>query len=202
VTNAWPCLVLTALVLASCNRPAITPSESLVGATRLPPARALSRELIQINRGLGEMSAGFLSYELRPDNTLTITLSDRGGYRERVRGTETFRIPPGPAAQVRRNLWRLRPQELEGVDVDIRPVGCPSRPHDVGELAVAFIGKGPRPGVEDDPIGIFALPNAGSCATRQATEARRLLQSVIQSLPASKVAADYHRRVRQTHTSR
>jgi hypothetical protein len=182
------------LALASCQPAGVEGSRSLVGADRLPSSSALSREIVQINRGYGEVSTGFLSYELRPDDTLAVTHTDRA--RDKVLGEERFRLAPGVAHKARRLLWRLRPATLEGVDAhEARPSGCRRRgPHDFGELAVVFIDEGGSPGVEDDRVGTFELPVPESCGTPQAREARQVMSQVMGSFPESRVAAGFEQR--------
>src|SRR5688572_1392835 len=87
-------VLVAAPLLASCDRPAIEPSQSLVGAEQLPSSGQLSRESIYISRGhgdWGQRDPGRLAYELLPDGRLEITHSvyDRG---ERILGAETFRL--------------------------------------------------------------------------------------------------------------
>jgi hypothetical protein len=183
------------LLFASC-RPAEEQVHSLVGAEELPAAAALSKEIIYISRGYGEVSTGFLSYELRPDDLLVVTHEDRD--RDKVIGEEKFRLESGVADKARRALWRLRPEKLEGIDShEARPAGCERRgPHDFGELAVSFISAGHRPGVEDDLIGGFELPTAESCGSPQAVEARRVVREAMALFPASKVAEGFETRDR------
>lgn len=185
------CLLPALLLFASCRPPGAESAQSLVGANALPSSEALAREIIQINRGYGDSSEGFLSYELRPDGTLTVTHSDRA--RDRVIGEDRFRLADDVAGPARRALWRLRPAKLEGLDShEARPTGCERRgPHDFGELAIIFIREAGRPGVEDDRIGTFELPDPRSCNSRQAIEARALVRRVLAALPRSGVAAGF-----------
>lgn len=178
-------LVAASLLGASCQPPGVEGSRSLVGADRLPSSGALSREVVQINRGYGDAGEEFLSYELRPDDTLTITRGRRA--RHTVRGADRFRLAARIAGQARRRLWRVRPPTLEGLDADeARPSGCERRgPHDFGELAVIFIDEGRGPGVEDDRLGTFELPRPASCDSPQAREARQLIRQVLESFPPS-----------------
>jgi len=184
-------LVAASLLCVSCQPAGIESSTSLVGADRLPSRGALSREIIQINRGYGSVSEGFLSYELRPDGTLIVTHTDRA--RGKVRGEDRFRLSAEIASQARSLLWRLRPAKLEGLDAhEARPSGCERRgPHDFGELAVIFIDEGRRAGIEDDRLGTFELPSPDSCGSPQAREATALVRNVLESFPPSKVAAEF-----------
>jgi hypothetical protein len=189
--------VAAALLIAGCDKPAIDASQSLVGAKRLPTARALQREAIQINRGFGGNS-GLLSYELRPDNRLTITLThwDRETLKDVVDGKEAFNLPPDIASQARRGLWRLRPQTLQGIEWVVRPADCPPPPTDTfPEAAVVFIAEGAKPGIEDDRLGVVEVPAQYTCDTRQGREARRVTQKILRSLPQSKVVARFERRL-------
>ena len=164
-----------------------------MGAEELPSADNLSQEIIEINRGYGDVSHGFLTYQLRPDNSLAVTHLDE--YREKVVGKETFQLAPHVATQARRMLWRLRPSTLEGQGLtrdEFRPVGCQRRgPHDFGRLAIVFIDEGEDAGVSDDQLGVFELPYRASCDTPHASEARDLVERVLRSFPPSRVAAEF-----------
>jgi hypothetical protein len=86
----------------------------------------------------------------------------------------------------------VRPEKLAGVEQDQRPIGCERRgPHDLGEVAVAFINEGSKPGVGDDDVGIFELPTADSCSTQAAAEARQVVWRALRILPPSKVVAGF-----------
>lgn len=178
--------VVAALVAASCSQLSFDASESLVGAKRLPPVAELLRETIQINRDTEfDGHQHFLSFDLRPDNSLTVTHTLDGYEGNDIVGKETFRLQPEVADGVRKTLWRFRPGNLQGVEDLTYPVGC-SPPIDSGmEVAVAFFGKSPMQG----DIGIFALPYA--CKEGQAAVARSELGRVMRSLPTSKVAAAF-----------
>jgi hypothetical protein len=190
-----PRLIATVAMLltSACGRPVLNSSESLVGAQELPSVDDLSREIIQINSGFGDGSMGFLSYELRPDGTLAVTYEAR--HRDKVVGSETFRLAPEVAMRARRMLWRLRPTSLEGQGLtrdEIRPVGCQRQgPHDFGEYAVVFIDEGEKREIEDDRLGAFELPTPESCNTPTASEARQVVGRVLQSFPYSRVAAAF-----------
>jgi len=164
---------------------------SLVGAERLPPDERLSLEAVQINRGYGDGSQGLLSWELRPDGSLSVT--HYGAGRGEAPATERFRLDAATAGRVRRLLRRVRPETLDGIDShEARPSGCERRgPHDSGELAIVFIDEGRAPGIEDDRLGTFELPRPGSCDTAQAREARQLVRQVMDSLPKSEVASGF-----------
>jgi hypothetical protein len=178
--------VVAALVLASCGQPSFDASESLVGAKRLPPTAELLRETIQINRDTEFAGRHqFLTFELRPNNSLSVTHALEGYDGKDIVGKETFQLSPEVADSARKTLWRFRPENLRGVEDLAYPVGC-RPPIDSGmEVAVAFFGRAPMQG----DIGIFALPYA--CKEDQAAVARDVLGRMMQSLPASKVAAAF-----------
>ena len=168
-------MLAVSLLCIACKDAAIHPSQSLVGAEELPPATALSREILDISSGGGAYGGDVLSYEWRPDNSLLVThtFSDGGGSGPVVRGKETLHISPEAAAQARRLLWRVRPAQLEGVEQEARPAGCERQgPHDFGEVAIGFMSEGVSNGMENDQVGIFELPTAQSCNTPAAIEAR------------------------------
>jgi hypothetical protein len=182
----YPLGVVAALAISSCGQSSFDASESLVGAERLPPVTELLRETIQINRDTDLAGLHhYLSFELRPDNSLSITHTLDGYDGKDVVGNEKFRLPSDVADSARKTLWRIRPENLQGVENLIFPVGC-RPPIDSGmEVAVAFLGKAPMQG----DIGIFALPYA--CKDGQAAVARSALSRMMQSLPDSKVAAAF-----------
>ena len=188
-------LLVASLLCTACNNAAIGPSESLVGANDLPPAKALSRETLYIGRGGGAYGGDALTYEWRPDDLLTVThtFSDNSA-RQTIKGRETFRVVPEIAARVRKLLWRVRPPKLEGVEQDQRPLGCKRQgPHDFGEVTVGFVNEGNKPGIEDDQVGIFSLPDPQSCDAPLAVEAREVVWHALRLLPKSKVAAGFER---------
>jgi hypothetical protein len=189
-------LVSATLFLASCDRPAIDPSQSLVGAKQLPSAKILSREIIQINRGMDTVSPGPLTYELRPDDGLTITWYARDW--KTVRAVENHHLSSDVAAQVRTALWRLRPEILEGIEQEIRPADCPPPPTDTSpEATVVFLPESPKPSVAHLVLGIVDIPYESTCNTRQGIEARKLVQRVLQSFPPSKIATEFEQSPKQ-----
>lgn len=198
----WSSVFAVCIALSACrDGSAIKPSESLVGAKALPTAKVLSREVIQINRRLsGWPSApGTLEYDLQPDNSLSITHTkvDRN-WNRLIAGQEMLHLSSNTAAQARRMLWRLRPETLQGIEVEKRPIGCPPPPIDASPaFFVDFISEGPKPGVADDKVGIVLVPYPEHCRSAQAAEARNLVQEVLQSFPLSKVAADFDKEIRQ-----
>lgn len=194
-----PVLLLIGPLLASCDRPAIDPSHSLVGARELPNSRELSRETIQINRSFGVgyghvVNSHLLSYELRPDNSLSVTHYENGVEKGQVeRGSETFELPRDVANNARRAMWRMRPSPLKGVEYDIRPAGCPFRLHDSSEYALLFIKEGGETGTRNDLLGFSVVPPPESCNNSTARSARALVRQVLADFPKSKVAASFQR---------
>lgn len=165
-----------ALLCVSCNPGEPAHNPSLVGAKTILTPASLSRELVQINR-IGAESENFLSYELRPDDTLTVSVESLPT-REIV-SREVFHLEPEVAAEIRSGLARVRPAEFEGVEHETRPLGCRLQgPHDFGEIAVVFVDENATSSTSDDRIGLFALPNEGNCDSPQAIEARLLLERV------------------------
>ena len=186
-------LLAVSLFCASCHRPAIDPSQSLVGAKTLPPARVLSRETIQISRATRSSTSGPLIYELRPDGRLSVTLM--GSDLKTPISHQTFHLQSDVAARARRALWRVRPGELKGLQWINPPTDCPQPPTDThSEVTVAFIAEGPKPGIDDDRVGVFDLPYKSICNTRQSNDARTLVQTVLQSFPASRAANEFEQR--------
>lgn len=197
-------LLFASTFCVSCGDAAIAPSQSLVGAKELRSASVLAGETFYITRGGGAYGGDALSYERRPDNSLLVThtFSDGGGTGEVVRGKETLHIAPEVAAEARQLLWRVRPAKLEGVEQDARPTGCERQgPHDFGEVTVGFVNEGEARGIEDDQVGIFALPSADSCNTPAAVEARAVVRRALQLLPRSRVESDYERATHSGHSA-
>ena len=196
----WCSLFALCVGLSACgDRAALKPSESLVGAENLPTAKVLSREIIHINGGLGRWPGdpGSLEYDLGPDSSLSVTHRkiDKDG-NQAVVGREMFRLSSAAAADARRALWRLRPETLQGIQAEARPIGCrPPDPDSFPEFFVNFISEGPKPGFADDKFGIVLVPHKEDCRSAQGGEARELVQSVLQSFPPSKVAGDFEREV-------
>jgi hypothetical protein len=178
-------LWMVALLLAAgCDQSRSKAPDSLVGAKHLPPVSELSHETIQINHWGGARRDHLLTYELRPDNTLTVTHSLRAPGGDKTLGREAFGLAADAASQVRLTLSRLRPETLRGVEYVSYPVGC-QPPIDSGdEVAIAFID-------EHEKIGIFDLPYP--CRDSKAAAARNAIAAVMQSLPTSKVAAAFSR---------
>ena len=173
-TSVWGFAAL--LALAGCG----PSSDSLVGATNLQSAVEVARETIQINRdsAVGRQDH-YLTYELKPDNTLTVTHALDGYQGDQVVGSESFQLATERASKIRSVLTRFRPAKLQGVEYLVYPVGC-DPPIDGGaEVAIAFFGGG-------DKIGIFALPY--DCKKGYSARARATFRELMKSLPSSKVA--------------
>jgi hypothetical protein len=191
-------LFFAALLVASCDRSSGGAGASLVGAEKRPPESQLLKETIEIvpSSAPGPRSAN-LYYDLRPDNSLSVTLSHwtPQAHGEVVDGRDTFQLSASEAGEARRLLWRLRPERLAGVESDIQPVGCRPAPVDASPLySVAFIAEGAKPGLKDDLIGVTGVPAERDCNTQPAADARQLVQQVLQIFPMSKVAAEFERR--------
>lgn len=188
VQKGW---AIPAMLLCVSCQSSVREPESLVGADEVSYSDEFVQEIIQINRGFGDGSVDFLSYELRPNNKLVVTLTIWA--RSSLRGAdlvrdEIFDLAPETAEQVRRQLVRVRPAVLAGLDNEasyVWPVGCePQTSHDFGEAVVVFIDP-------NQAIGIFTLPSEGSCETAEAVQARRLVEQVLASFPDSEVAQHF-----------
>jgi hypothetical protein len=178
-------VAVAAMLLASgCDHAAIKASESLVGAKNPPSAAQLSRETIQINRWGGPRGDHFLSYELLPDNSLTVTHALRQPGGERTLARESFRLSANLGNEVRVSLARVRPETLRGIEYDTLPTGCPVIIDASPEVVVVFIGAKQR-------IGVSPVPQEGNCNSPQARQARQLVSHVIGSLPANHVATGF-----------
>jgi len=188
-------LAAASVLCVSCDNSAIEPSQSLVGAKELPSAEELSRETFYVSLGGGPEGGNALSYEWRPDNSLTVMHSySDGGLKEVVKGKENLRFSPEAANQARQLFWRVRPAKLGGVEQDVRPIGCErGGPHDFGVVTVGFIREGPAEGIEDDEIGLFELPATESCKTPAAIEARRVVLRALEMFPKGRVSAEFER---------
>jgi len=192
-------MLAAAFLCGSCTKQVDGQPDSLVGATNRPSAEALSRETLYITRGANDWGGDRLSYELRPDGSLTITHTSSDGRtpKEVVRGRDAFRIEPDVAARFRRLMWRVRPDLLEAQGLEkneVRPVGCERRgPHDFGEVGVAFIKEGDDMTTKDDGVALFELPQPGSCTTRAAKLARETVWGALRLLPSSRAVEGFER---------
>lgn len=148
-------------------------------------------------RGANDWGGDRLSYELRSNDSLTVTHTfiDPIIAGESVKGKETLRVSPAVAAQFRKLMWRVRPAKLvgQGLDKDtVRPLGCERRgPHDFGEVSVGFIDEGDTKSIEDDQVGVFELPWDDSCNGPKATEAREVVWQALRLLPPSEVRESF-----------
>jgi len=177
--------VALGLLATSCANPAVRAEDRLVDGTELPSEEMLSREKIEINQGFGGEAFGehFLSYELASSNSLVVTHTFRP--EDKVIGREVFVLPTDVAMKARKQLWRVRPDKLEGVETDVRPSGCLRRwVHDSPEIAVGFAAS-------DEMFGAFSLPRPISCDTRAAKAARLMLHDVLKHFPRSNVADSF-----------
>lgn len=184
-TRAMLSAVAMGLLATSCTNQAVKVKDRLVDGTELPSEEMLLREKIEINQGFGGEGFGehFLSYELASNNSLIVTHTFRP--EDKVIGTEVFVLRPDVAMKARKQLWRVRPDKLEGIETDVRPSGCLRRwVHDSPEIAVGFIAS-------DEMHGVFDLPRPVSCDTPAAKAARRMLHDVLTSFPRSKVAETF-----------
>jgi len=183
-------IVALSLLMVSCDQPAIDPSQSLVGAKSLPAATELARERVEIHFGYDTVLANQLSFELHPDDSWIVRISEAKDLQQS--NSQKFQLDSKLARTVRAKLWRVRPEELKGVEWVVEPADCPPPPTDASPLlSVAFIAEGPQPGVGDDRVGIFILPRADICNTPQATAARKLLEEVLKPSPGSNLASKY-----------
>ena len=176
-------LLVVLMSAAACDRPAIDPSQSLVGAKNLPPARLLKREKIALYYHYDRPLKHQLSFELSPDNSWAAVVTEVGSnYREVSR--QTFSLSADRADEIRRKLWRLRPDKLRGIEYETQPADCPPPPTDTSvDLAIGFIKEGTKPGVEDDQIGVFTLPDVRTCNSPKSVAAHKVVDDVINELP-------------------
>lgn len=160
-------------------------SDRLVAGSLLPPKADLVRETIEINRGYGGEGYGehLLSFALSSNDVLTVTHIFTPD--DKIVGKETFTLSSRVAANVRQQLWRIRPAKLEGYNADVRPLGCKkSFVHDFGDITVLFTP-------DEEMFGFFTLPYPDSCNNAAARAARTMLDEVLAMLPRSKVAESF-----------
>ena len=199
MVNSAIFVLALAVLCAACDIPAIEPGSSLVGANRIPSAAILSREVIYMAWDKDNSDGHLLSYELRPDDTLTIahTTFGKGDALRETISEQTIRVSPKIAKRARAMIWRVRPPKMVGqIDevAPVRPVGCkPSGFHDFAELGVTFISKGKANNINDDRYGAFELPYLSSCNTSAAVQARKVVWEVIRVLPTNKVRSNFER---------
>jgi hypothetical protein len=178
----WRIIIIGAFLVSACQKSAIDPSDSLVGARELPTIEALSRETVELNRHGGtQTEPALLIGELRPDNTFEFKLTRHDlRHGEMVLGKETAKLAPEDAAAVRKNLWHLRPSKLEGIDKQVLPIGCYWMFDEPPEFTVVFIA----PNRKD----IGATDVQASCESPAAAASRKLVGDVLNKLPKSKLA--------------
>jgi hypothetical protein len=189
VHRSW---LLTVLLAAACDGSPIDPSRSLVGAKKLPSAQMLARETIQIEREFGGPGAQRLTFQLRPDDKLTIILAAATDPQTQSK-TQTFHLSSGIAEDARSNLWRVRPEQ-QGAGVNL-PSDCPPRSAaNAPALTVVFTSPTPNARFDNSHRAVFGLPPQSVCNTEKAKEARNLIRSVIHSFPPSNLPAEYSQR--------
>lgn len=157
----------------------------MVAGSLLPSKSALIRETIEISRGYGGEGYGehLLSFALSSNDVLTVTHAFRPD--DKIVRREVFTLSPRVAANVREQLWRIRPAKLEGYGADVRPLGCKkSFDHDFGEITVLFYP-------DEGTFGFFTLPYPDSCNNAAAQKARATLEEVLAMFPRSKVAESF-----------
>lgn len=179
---------------AVANASAIVPARSLVGATEFPPAQILSGETIQIEREFRGPGAQRLTFELRPDNSLRITIS--AADRKKEVSSETFLLSSEIAANARTRLRRVRPQEV-GAGVAF-PSNCATQSATrTPDVTVMFTSSTSSAPVDDSGRRIFALPPQSDCSSKEAIAARNVIAAVLNSFPASTLRSEYwHRKWR------
>jgi hypothetical protein len=183
-------IAVASLLLGSCNGPAIEPSQSLVTDKALPPASELRREIIGFYYDRDRSLTRQLSYELKPNDVWSVVIVDTRTYAEINRSN--FQLPKGKANQARSALWRLRPEKLDGVQWPHMPADCPPQPTDThDDVAVGFTREGPKPGVEDDQVGVFTLPNIAYCKTPKSLTARELIANLMRQMPGHELREEY-----------
>jgi hypothetical protein len=171
-----------ALLIACCN-PSPLPSESLVGAQKLPSASDLQKETLIIARMGGEDGEELLNVKLRPDNTVLVEHSRRGD--DRPLEQELLRPSAQAAEEVRHMLWRLRPEDSAPAQKTV-PLGC-SYVYDAGwDWSVVFWN--PRKPAE---LPTFTLPYPEYCQPAAYKKARELIVDSLSALPSSEVVKHF-----------
>lgn len=183
----------------SCNRTPIGQYDSLVGAETLPPADLLSRETIEIDQERYEPGPRLI-YQLEPNNSLTITLTDWTP-EQRILAKQSFQLSTDAANNARRLLWRIRPERLQGMAETTKLQDCPPPPPDeFPDLTVGFIVNGPKTADDVGNVGIFAV--SPGCQTRDATEVRQVIRQALSLFPPSTIPAEFDRRIRSLRDER
>lgn len=182
------CLV-AALLGSACDASGISPGRSHIAANKLASAQVLSQQTIDIEREFDGPDARRLTYELRPDDTLIVTLEALSGPKTKAE-TESFPLSSQVAADARSKLWHVHPEQ-QGAGVKLPP-DC--LPQSVPDITVAFISPEPSSGSGNAGRAVFSLPSQSVCKTQQAIEARDLIAGVIHSFPPSNLQDQYSRR--------
>lgn len=186
----WFASLFALMSLVSCESEAPV-SERLVSGEAYF-SQGSGQEIIMISKGFGGEALGVhrLTYELGPDNKFKVSywlISVEQPIAE-----ETFELDSGLAHQIRRDFWRLRPEEFSADllnDWPTLPLGCDRRgPHDFPEIWVIFLPD------ESKPEGrAFDLPSTESCSSSAAQQARLLIEGAIASFPNSKITDEFNK---------
>jgi hypothetical protein len=176
------------LLACSCNSEVREPNRSLVGAKLLPSDPTLAQETLIVTDDSKKSET--VQYELRHDGLLSIVRHRSDPYGNLKPDGETqVRVSPRVAAEVRRLLRRVRPEQLEGITQNVPPEGCRRQDlHPTGEFSVAFVDPGPSLATTDDRIGVFLLghvtacQSAACCTAPAAFEARRVVRAALEIL--------------------
>lgn len=186
----WVAPLLAFVVLASCEQETPVPDRLVSGEAYY--SQGSGQEIILISRGFGGEGLGVhrLTFELAPDDELKVSywlMTERQPIAE-----ERHNISSDVANQLRREMWRLRPEKFTDnlhEDWPTLPLGCDRvGSHDFPETWVMFLTDW------DKPEGrAFDLPTARSCNSSAAKEARTLIEGAIASFPNSKIADEFHK---------
>jgi len=175
----WTSLICgAALALTGCDRTA-EPPKSLVGATRLPSSADLHKETIIIARKGGQDWNELLNIEIRPTNQ--VVAAHYHGEDKTPVAQESLKVSVQDAEQMRRVLWRLRPDDGAPAEKTV-PVGC-------RYVDDAGFDWGVMYWREDKPANFleFSLPYPEFCKAPAYREARALITAVVGALPRSNV---------------
>lgn len=150
------------------------------------------QEIILISQGFGGEALGVhrLTYEIAPNDELKVSywlMTESQAIAE-----ESHNLSSEVASQLRRDLWRLRPEEFSDNVVEdwpTLPIGCNrAGPHDFPETWVIFLPD------QNKPEGrAFDLPSTESCSSTAAQQARLLIERTIASFPSSKIADEFRK---------
>ncbi|MEP3050122.1 MAG: hypothetical protein ABJP48_02465 [Erythrobacter sp.] len=186
----WFASLFALMVLVSCESDAPV-SERLVSG-EVYFSQGSGQELILISRGFGGEGLGAhrLTYELAPDNKLKVSYSLASV--EQPIAEEAFELSSELAHQIRREVWRLRPEKFSADllnDWPTLPLGCERRGlHDYPEIWVIFLPD------ESKPEGrTFDLPRTESCSSSAAEQSRLLIEGAVASFPNSMIANEFNK---------